>query len=158
MKKSLFKRIKTSSLFYKKDIFLYLFVCVFVLALFFGFVFFADASTPDGFKAIKGGQTVFSFNFDKNDLTVSQDFTNLVKVENSQNLITVTVYTDDKYTDYNVVEIDKVNLTAKVTDSTCSISKDCVRSPKIKGNGAIYCAPHDLKIVGLGGFVPPVSG
>ena len=45
-------------------------------------------------------------------------------------------------------------------DANCSVSKDCVYTPSLKGDSAIVCVPHKLKITGIekGAPTPPTTG
>lgn len=73
---------------------------------------------------------------------------------------TITIYLDKTKTHFNKIEVDQKQRTAKVIDANCSTSKDCTYTPSLKGNSAIVCVPHKLKIVSIGKTeaTPPVTG
>ena len=73
---------------------------------------------------------------------------------------TITIYLDQSKTHFNKIKVDKKQRTAKVIDANCSTSKDCTFTPALKGNSAIVCVPHKLKIVAIGKTeaTPPVTG
>ena len=101
-----------------------------------------------------------SYSIEKDQIIVPDEFLTIVEYKTVENGMEITVYTDKNKTGYNVILIDTNKLSASVIESTCSSSKDCVFSPEITKNGAIYCLPHGLKVVPLksSGFIPPVSG
>ena len=68
-------------------------------------------------------------------------------------------HTDETHTGFNLIFINTIERYAKMQDSTCSHSKDCVHSPSITNSGIIYCAPHGSKITLLGtNDIPPWTG
>ena len=81
-------------------------------------------------------------------------------LDKNKHCFNVVIYTSSEKKGFNEIVFDCVNLTAKVIESTCSSSKDCVHTPALTTNGSIYCAPHNLKIVpsNFDGLVPPIAG
>ncbi len=151
-------KISTSKLFYKRDLIAYFLVALVITALIVVFVVTPLTKPTTGFCVKKDGQTLLYFV--ENKVTVQSGYESLIDIEELDGSIIVTVYTNQTKADYNVLLFDLANKTAKVTQSTCSLSKDCCYSPAIINNGIIYCAPHGLSIepIGQGGFTPPVTG
>lgn len=150
-------------LFYRQDVFVYLGLAVLIFCLFFLFVFpsACKQNSSKGFKVLHGSEQVLIFDISlSNYIFVSEKFSNSVRIEQNEKTYTVTIYFDEEKTDFNTLIFDIEACSAKVIESTCSESKDCVYSPKITTSGSIYCAPHNLKIVPLtdDGFVPPITG
>ncbi len=155
-----------NKLFKSGDILVYSFILLLLIGLFFIFIFptLLTDNNHTGFKVYKNDQLVLEFSTSNDNLfIVSDSFNNLVEIngsEKNKHCFNITIYTSSKKTGYNTIEIDTVSLTAKVINSTCSTSKDCVYSPAISSSGSIYCAPHGLKIIpnNFDGLVPPVAG
>lgn len=160
LKKRDLYEIKTLKAFEINDVFLYVFLLVVVSVLFILFVFSQNKNTPDGFTITVNGKSACTFTCLDNNLTINEEFKSLITFIETENGVTLTVFTDESKSGYNVIFIDTFNQTAKVTESTCSISKDCVYSPAISRDGAIFCAPHGLKITpnGASGTIPPITG
>lgn len=147
-------------LFYIKDIFIYLVSALIIVGLFLGFIVFPNYSQSfNGFNLLVDNEIVFSYLSD-GEIIVGDNHSQNVKYSIDGDTIKVTIYSTAHQGGYNVVEINKTEKTAKVIDSNCSNSKDCVFSPSISSSGAIYCAPHALKITAIGGseFIPPSVG
>ena len=147
-------------LFYLKDIFIYLISALVIVGLFLGFVILPNSSSSfDGFNLLVDNQIVFTITAD-GDLSISQDYQDHVEYSTSGDIIKVTIYSKTHQGGFNQIEFNLADKTAKVTESNCSNSKDCVFSPSISTSGAIYCAPHLLKITAIGGgqFIPPSVG
>ena len=133
---------------------------IIISVLFVLFLFAPRKSATNGFLITKHNQTVCSFNYAQKKLTVKQDYTELVTLTETDNGYLITVYTSSDKLGKNVIFVDVKNNTVKVIESTCSISKDCVHSPAISKSGAIYCAPHGIKIIpnGSSGNIPAIVG
>ena len=131
-----------------------------VLFLFIIFVISPNKKNAEGFTVKKGENTVCTFTYLNQTLSVNSDYINLVVSEKTDGGFIITVYTSNDKSGYNELTVDTTAKTVKVSKSTCSVSKDCVYSPAIGNDGAIYCAPHDLKIIPTNGsgYVPPVTG
>ena len=160
MKRSKFLEIKSKKPIEFNDLFLYTAAFVAVLVLFIVFVFLGDGKANYGFTITKDQKTVCSFTYSNESMTINDHFKDLVNVEKNDNGYLITVFTSQDKLDYNVIFVDTSSRTVKVRDSTCSISKDCVYSPAIGEDGAIYCAPHGLKILpdNSSGRIPPITG
>ena len=158
LKKSVYNSVKSSKPFHFGDIFVYAIVSFVIIALFSFFVFFKKNNEHKGFEVIVKGQTLLTFTFSGNQIKVSNE--DLIFVEESDGGVYVTVYQDQEKQSYNVIYFNVNEKTAEVTESTCSLSKDCTVTPAINKSGAIYCAPHSLKIIPIGteGFIPPTVG
>lgn len=152
------ENIRKSKPFRVCDLIIYAALIVFVAALFLYFIILPTLNADTvGFSVSKGGKTVLTVS-DLN-CTVNSEFNSLVESEKVDGNLRVTIYTDQTKLGFNVI-VFYANGSAKVVESTCSHSKDCTFSPAIVNLGAIYCAPHDLKIEPLtgSGFIPPVAG
>lgn len=150
-------KIKIARLFRIGDLILYLTILMVVLSLFLGFVIFPSRELSNGFQALVGNESILTFKYD-NDYDINQNFADNVSVKIESNTYKFTISTENN--GYNVISVDTVNKLVSVTESNCSISKDCVHTPAltVKG-GAIICVPHNLKIVPLGdGYRPPITG
>lgn len=147
-------------LFYLKDVFIYLISALIIAGLFLGFIVLPNSSRDfNGFNILVDNQIVFSY-LSNGDINIDSDFTQNIQYSVNGDLIKITIHSTKHQGGFNVVEINKKEKTAKVIESNCSNSKDCVFSPSISSSGAIYCAPHALKITAIGGseFVPPTVG
>lgn len=160
MKKREISEIKSLKPFEFNDLFLYAFLIIAVLFLFIIFVISPNKKNAEGFTVKKGENTVCTFTYLNQTLSVNSDYINLVVSEKTDGGFIITVYTSNDKSGYNELTVDTTAKTVKVSKSTCSVSKDCVYSPAIGNDGAIYCAPHDLKIIPTNGsgYVPPVTG
>lgn len=157
LNKNYFDKIRSSKLFFKSDLLLYLAIAVTVTALFLAFVILPSSKPASGFEICRGNDTLFIYS--AGEITVEEEFSTLISSQNVDGGLKVTVYTDQSKTHYNVLFFDIEKNTVKVTESNCSFSKDCTYIPAIKNAGTIYCAPHDLKIQPINAeFTPPVAG
>ena len=142
---------------YKKgDLFIYILIAVIVLALFLAFVIFPGAKKTDGIIIRKHGKDIVKVLFEKEEFSFLNDGEKFVIAEKSSDgVIIFTVKEDGSH--YNVVKVDCINKSAKVTDANCSTSKDCVYSPAVSdGKGAIVCEPHELLIIPITGEYTPI--
>ncbi len=157
LKKSLFNWVKNSKVFYLKDLFAYAVAALLIGVLAVFFLILPSTNNTRGFKVELGGNSVFTYSFSTNNYEVFDEFINLVTVEELDGGISFTIKTSDGF---NKIYISKTEKTAAVIDSDCSVSKDCVHSPKIKDSGAIVCAPHKLKLFPLSdsGMGEPITG
>ncbi len=152
---------KNKKIFYLKDLLVYLSAIAIVLALFCAFVIFPKTSKSfTGFNLSVNNDIALSVSFD-GQVNVSSEYVNLIDYVKDGDSIILTVHSNVHLDGYNKIVIDLKNKTALVSESNCSNSKDCVYTPKISNTGAIYCAPHALKISAIGSaseFVPPTVG
>ncbi len=158
MKTDKLNGLRASKPFHIKDIFIYLAVFITVTVLFCLFVIFPNKTKNDGFSVYCGDELVLVLEFDNPNPNVCATWQDKVQFNSKNN--TVKIFFDDAKTDYNVICFDTTNRSVRVTESTCSTSKDCVYTPAITGsNGMIFCAPHNLRITPLSsGAIPPVVG
>lgn len=145
---SIFSKVKTSKPFYKSDLIIYLIV-VFLLSILFFFLSIPKNNKTLGFSIIKDTKEIAYYRLSDKSITVGNEYKNLVSFIESKDGLTITIYTDESLKDYNVVFIDFDTDSIRVTDSTCSTSKDCVHTPPVKSSGVIVCVPHRLKIVAV---------
>ena len=150
--------LKSAKPFMFNDIFVYAITFITVLILFLIFVIFPTTSSGRGFAVYKDGQTVLTFTYGDRKLNVKNGFT--VSSKQADNGVYITVYTSKDKSGYNVIFADTENNRVKVVESTCSTSKDCTHTPAVSDKGAIFCAPHGLKIIPLGGDgrTDPITG
>ena len=155
MKNRIYESLKTRKPFETCDVFVYVFILILLFTLSIFFVF-SPKSESSGFKAEVDGKTVFEFDYTNETYEIFEDFNIDVNLEEN----TVTIYFDEQRTEYNVLLIDTENKSVKVTESTCSNSRECTRIPAVKdSSGSIYCTPHKLKIVSLSNSAnEPVTG
>ncbi len=147
--------MKARKAFGKFDIMLYISLVLLVTLLFLLFAVLPKKTDGDGFKVFLGEVEVFTFNYSDGSYSVV-DGQNISVTEKDE-VYSITVKTEKGF---NLIVADKIKKTVEVLDADCSIRKDCVHSPKIKGNdGVIVCVPHELKIMPTdGGFIPPIAG
>lgn len=140
------------------DVLVYSAVALLVFLLFLSFVILPNTSDYNGFKIIADGKEIFTLKF-KDGTYEQKDFSGQIEVLPQENgELIITVFTNAEKSEYNVLLVSLTEKTVKVTESNCSIKKDCVHSPKIDGAGKmIACMPHGLKIVALGGDYLPVT-
>lgn len=157
MKDNCIKKIKQSSLFLRGDLWIYFFVLIIVIGLLFAPLLSNDTANFSGFLVRVNNQDAITFS--NGELTVLKEFVPLTETTEQEDGVSVKLYTHDKK-GYNVIFFNTKNKTVKITESTCSASKDCVHFPAIKDKGTIYCAPHQVKITLIkgDGFTPPVAG
>lgn len=140
---------QTNKPFKINDMFIYLLIFTIILALFLSFVIIPKSNDSDGFIVYKGEQKVLTCSYDKNNLQMENNFTLLVETKESEQGLYIKIYTDEKKEGFNLIFVDFSSSCVKMEQATCSHSKDCTKLPAIKNSGAIYCAPHNLKIVPL---------
>ena len=154
----------SSKIFEKKDALVYIGLACFIFCLFLIFSLpqaCADKDKNYGFKITVKDQTVATLDANSiSPVSVADNFLSLVEVSSNGDVYTIKIYTDEQKLSFNVIEFNAGEISVKVTESTCSESKDCVHFPTLYNSGSIYCAPHHLKIQTLlgGGFVPPTTG
>ncbi len=160
-KMSVVRTPQQEKLFFKADIFVYIGLALIILCLFAVF-FFPKSCVKDGgstFSVYHGDSVVLTFDCESDKpLTVSEEFSHLVESEVKGDEYIITVYTSLDKNGFNKIVFNSTENSAKVIESTCSASKDCVYAPKLTSAGSIYCAPHMLKIVKGSGLTPPVVG
>ena len=158
MKRKDFLSLKKAKPFEFNDLFIYLAVIITVTVLFLAFVILPKNKTSDGFKVYKNGVQVLTFYYGDQSLIVNDGFN--VKKEQVDGGVYLTVYHSEDLSSFNKLYINLADKSVVMQDSTCSNSKDCTHTPAIKNVGAIYCAPHDLKIAPINsdGKVPPTTG
>lgn len=150
--------LKNSKPFEFNDLFIYITIAFIVLVLFSLFVFFPKHANSDGFTVYKGKTEILTFYY--KDCVIDNKSNLTVENKSTDNGVYITIYHTKDKKSFNVLFVNTIQKTVVMHDSTCSNSKDCTHSPAIQNNGAIYCAPHDLKIVPIGsnGKVPPTTG
>ncbi len=152
---------KDEKLFYKSDIFVYIGLALAIVCLFLIFFFPKSCAKDDfsTFSVYSADKVVLTFDCESdNPLNLSEDYAHLVESEIKGNEYIITVYTSIDKVGFNKIVFNKAENSAKVIESTCSASKDCVYAPKLTAAGSIYCAPHTLKIVKGSGLTPPTVG
>ena len=159
MKSDIYTKVKSKKTFEFNDIFVYSALTLLILVLFICFVIIPQKSTPLGIEIRKNNQKVLSFHYSSNTIVIENEFNELVEVSDHNDGKLITIYTNAEKTGFNKIYIDLQNKTAKMQDSTCSHSKDCVSLPKISDSGMIFCAPHALKITPIDSKgTPPWTG
>lgn len=150
------KITKNQKLFNWGDVFVYAFTLLIILSLFLAFVILPSTQKSKGFKVMVDGKEVATYLYDGELSIKDNTYNDLIVVDGD----TITIYLDKTKTHFNKIEVDQKQHTAKVVDANCSTSKDCTYTPWLKGNSAIVCVPHKLKIVSIGKTeaTPPVTG
>ena len=149
------KDIKNAKPFSAHDLILYA-VVVIVTAL--SLLLFFTVNKPKdllGFDFYSDNVLVATYRFSDDEFSVKQEFSDKFLFDGD----TITCFTNDDKTDYNIVFIDKLNKIAMVKDANCH-GKDCLKLSANQNGGVIYCAPHKLKVVlnVYSGNVDPVIG
>ena len=147
-------------LFYLKDIIVYLVAALVIFGLFLGFVILPkSASSFSGFNVLVDNNIVLTYD-SAGDIHIDENYAQNIEYSIDNQVVKITIHSTTHHGGYNVIEINTSEKTAKVVESNCSNSKDCVFSPSISISGAIYCAPHALKVTAIGGgdFIPPSVG
>ena len=141
--------------FAKRDVLVYVTIIAAIAALFCAFVIFPRKSPQTGFNAYHDGVRIFSYVYEDDFLDVEDKWLSRVVKDGDR----IFVYFDDAHTDFNELTVNRANGTVTITDSTCSRTKDCVYEPELGDTGAIYCAPHKLKLAPTTAVAqPPVIG
>lgn len=159
MDKVKFEKIKSQKPFSKKDFFVFAILFVVIITLFISLIFLSKKSPTKGFRVLINNDQVLEFDFKTSTAKVNDAYKHKVLIDYESNKIIV--YIDDSKTEFNEIQFDTKKNTVKISDSTCSLSKDCVFMPKISDDkGVIYCAPHALKILPLGDNLSnsPITG
>lgn len=147
--KQVFYKIKNSKPFEKSDVFLYASSLVILAVLFIVFVVFPTNKLSNGFNISLDGKTAIVINVKSRTYSIANEFADDISVIESEDGISFEIFTDDNG-GYNVVYVNYDSMQAKVSDSNCSIRKDCVHTSPIKDSGVIVCAPHKLKVSLIG--------
>lgn len=125
------------------DVAIYLLLAITVLALIFS-INACNNSDSNGFNVFIDDQKVLTYIYGDETPSFFNDSNDYIVFDSDKS--TITVFLDEKRSEFNVISFDNADKTVQMSNSTCSSSKDCVSMPKISTNGAIYCAPHKLKI------------
>ncbi len=146
---------KLRSIFVKQDIVVYAILLAAIIFLFLTFFIFSDKKTAEGFTASVNGKTVLTYYYD-DKAVISDDTSVEIQIDDNK----IYIFFDKEKKVFNELTVDTNKRTVKVTDSSCSVTKDCTLVPAIGNNGAIYCAPHKLKISVLNEKenIPPITG
>ena len=159
LKKSIYTKAKNLKPFEIFDILIYGITAILVAVLFLFFVVLPKNGHIDGFKITLHGQELLRYETATDKFTVLNQVDGYtVDISKSENCQIITITDTDG--GYNKILLDTENKSAKVIESNCSSSKDCVYSPAITKSGAIVCAPHGLKItpISSSGFTEPITG
>ena len=143
--------IKKWSFFYKRDIFIYIFVTLFIATLFLVFFAFKPSSSLDGFKISINNKVVLTHLYGQG-FDVDEEYKDLITTTTTKDGYEIKIKLNEQ--SYNVLTTNELNKTVLMTDSTCH-NKTCVHM-----QGMIYCAPHSILVTSLAQneFIPPVSG
>ena len=158
VKKDVYNFVKSSKPFIFGDLFVYVITLLLTLLLVVFFVIIPSKTQSDGFIVSVDGDKILEYSFSSDDVQILDGWNNNVVVENSTNRIKLTVTQKDGR-GFNVIEINKLEKTAKIIDSNCP-KKDCTSISSIKNTGAIPCVAHKLKVTPLGtsSLSQPITG
>lgn len=147
------KDLKNAKAFRRLDFIIYVFVFITVLALFFGFVVFADDGELKKIEISIDKNVVATYDFTTDNLNVFSDI-----VKKSDDGQTLKLFIDDDGNE-NVIVIEKVKKYVYIESANCR-SQDCVHSKKITKSGeSVICVPHKLIVKGTGnGINDPILG
>lgn len=139
--------VKQNKWFRAWDIIIYAVILIAAVALILAFTLGGDRSEVEGFYVAYKGERVLSFDFSEDSPKVLDG--NRITVSAQGNVFTIRFETEDG--GYNIIEADAENKTVRVTESNCSLHKDCTYTAPIKSNSSpsIVCTPHSLVIVPL---------
>lgn len=157
LENSVYNKIKNNKLFKKTDILVYAVLFLLVAVLFTVFVIFPKTAKSNLITASLNNKEIFRYNFADNTYT-EYEFDGKIEITESENARFLKIFFGKDCKDFNTVCIDLKNKTVSVTESNCSIRKDCVHSTPITTNGGIIiCMPHALKIT-CNGYRPVSTG
>lgn len=157
MSKIDFFEIKSRKPFEKTDIFIYIIMTALIVSLFCAFIFFSAPNNVEGFKISYKSEVVFTLKYSTREYSIKKGFENNLKVDLDENA--VTFYSRENNSGYNVISFNANEKSVWISKANCSVSADCVHSPKVTNSGSVICAPRELKVLPLsGGFVPPTTG
>lgn len=159
MKNDIYGKIKARKPFEINDFFIYLSLFVLVALLFLFFIILPNSQDAKGFTFLLNDKEIFSFYYDSEEFSVLEEYKDFIQVDKIND--TVTIYYDKDKTDFNLMSYSAQKRGVVMIDSTCSKSKDCTFEPAIYSSGTIYCAPHGLIVLPIGGnanTTPPVIG
>ena len=144
------ENFKKDKPFVKGDAVVYLIVATLVLSSFI-WVATQPSQSISVIKVVDSsrGETLFSYNVLQNKWNVNDFDGWSVNVEDGGNVITVTLSKQDS-AQFNKIEIVKgKDVSVKMTDSHCGVSKDCVKNflAADKSDRVIVCRPNNIKIV-----------
>lgn len=152
---------KKSKFFYLRDVFVYLFLAVFVFILFLCFVIIPSSNNDksNGFIVEYDGKTIITHYYGTEDFDIDVSFINLVDTTKTETGFHLTIYTSTNRDGYNLLAVNESEKSIKMLDSDCR-SKQCTYLHEIGSNGIIYCAPRLLKISPINGSgnIPPITG
>ena len=148
-----FNAIKNGKAFKPQDTFLFLGSALFIAVLFLALVIFPTKKEAEGFAAYKNGNLLFTYAYGSDYAKIGTEYTENVFFDYSAK--TVELRFGDEI---NILRYDDETKTVRVAKANCS-GKDCTRVLLKSGDaGAIFCAPHGLKIVLTTGDDSPIIG
>ena len=137
--------VRKRKLFVKKDVAVYAALAVALCALFFSLVILPRKTESNGFCAYSDDKLLFTYYYASDKLVITEFGDG--KISRDGDKIRITVYRDGA--EFNELNVNREKKSVRVSDADCSKTKDCVHEPSISNSGAIYCAPHKLKIIPL---------
>ena len=140
--------VKQDKGFKLADLIAYGAIILFIVFLFIATaIIFAEAEPLSAVKILYKNQNAYTINFESGEqnFIMPEKF----KVEEETDIkIVLRFYLTEDYSDYNLIEINKIERSVTVTEADCSTRKDCVYMEKITDtSGVIMCTPHALKIL-----------
>ncbi len=137
------------------DILVYIGVVIVILVLFAVFVFDVDGNGMQTVSVVddETGETLFVYNFTRNEYQVNDASSNgwIVEVskEARQLIVTFTKIFDGEERFNQLTVTLGSSPSVKMTDAICGFHRDCVRNfPAIdRAGGAIVCSPNRLKVI-----------
>ena len=149
------KQVKDSSAFKTWDLIIYGIILAAVIVFFVCFFLMRDLRPLKGIGIYCNNVQIFTYSFESDEYEIFDSAQISVENEDDKGIKIKFKCADGR--GENIIYIDKKEASADVTESNCSLRKDCTHMSKITNNGgAIYCSPHKLKIIPTG--YAPVDG
>ena len=151
-------KVKKGGFFTAGDLIVYAVLIVLVVVLFLMFVF--GGKEGSGIAVESGGERVYVYMFGKGG-KISPGKEAVVEEKTEGRTVVVTIFTDERKEEYNIIVIDTEQKTAIVSEANCSFRKDCTHMAAIAQTGdVIICVPHTLIVKAIGGqedFSPTIG-
>ena len=143
------RSFKEEKFFKKGDVFVYVAIAVIIAAIFSVALFTGKEEGMTSAEVYFGETAIYVYSFTQRTGEITEAGKQYASAEEKDGIVFVTINTEKGK---NVVEIGADYI--KMADADCSRHPDCVERflPLEKGNGAIVCLPHDIKIVSHGGM------
>ena len=149
-------KLSKNKVFEFKDVFIYVFLAIFIITLFLSLIVF-NKTKASGFTVSIGDKVILSHVYGQKDFEKHPDWEKNIIITKNGSDYTIEILTENGGS--NLIYCNEKDKTVKVIESNCP-SGNCKHMGAISSSGAIYCAPRDLKILPLkdDGNLPPTTG